>query len=221
MIGKWKATIVSILMSLTMISVGFSSWSLISIFEGETLTGEIQADQIVKTDEYLSFDTTHGGTKVNQDTGLGTGTGIEIFDYASTGFIWYEYINADGTTFDGSVKTLTFNSTKARIILYFTLAGVDYSAIFGNNGIQIDIDITLRDNSNQTVTALSNVKSKTLNAFKGIAGASENTAYEHIATTSALSFTIEKPEACSLAVLIDLETDTSNFINLIKTNIQK
>lgn len=57
MLAKWKLELISFLSSLTLISVGFSSWNISSSLPvTQTVDGTVQADYVIKTDEYISLD---------------------------------------------------------------------------------------------------------------------------------------------------------------------
>lgn len=131
MLAKWKLELISFLSSLTLISVGFSSWNISSSVPViETVDGTVQADYVIKTDEYVYF----------------ADGGITLPEYNEKGFI---VANKDA---DGGFSA----SDKAKIQLVFT---VDYNKCLGLNGessaliangdtyLNIECTITLKNNA--------------------------------------------------------------------------
>lgn len=56
MLAKWKIELVSFLSSLSLVSVGFSAWNLSSSIPViETVSGSVQTDYVIKTDDYVYF----------------------------------------------------------------------------------------------------------------------------------------------------------------------
>lgn len=56
MLAKWKIELISFLSSLSLISVGFSSWNIsYTVPVIQTTEGTVQTDYVLKTDEYVYF----------------------------------------------------------------------------------------------------------------------------------------------------------------------
>ena len=125
MLSKWKLEMLGILASLSLVSVGFSTWNIsATIPMTNTVQGNLQADYVIKTDEYVYFD--KDGDKTTDD-------GIVLPKYNAGGFV---------------VKTngIFGNSDKSNLTLYFT---VDYAKCIANSSpikddtyLQIDCDIS-------------------------------------------------------------------------------
>ena len=129
MLSKWKLEMLGILASLSLVSVGFSTWNIsaaIPIYN--TVQGNLQADYVIKTDEYVYFD---------KDGNTATDDGIVLPYYNEDGFI---------TKNSSNIYEI---SEKGYIYLYFTINGSvcnsENSALSKNEDkyLQIACDITL------------------------------------------------------------------------------
>ena len=97
MISKWKLELLAFLTSLTLISVGFSSWQITSGPVMESLNGSILASPVQTASDYITFDTTVGTNN----------TGITMFEYnESFGFIGY---GSNGLPTESTAATITLN----------------------------------------------------------------------------------------------------------------
>jgi hypothetical protein len=144
MLAKWKLEMLGILASLSLVSVGFSTWNISATIPiTNTVQGNLQADYVIKTDEYVYFD--KDGNKETDD-------GIVLPKYNAGGFI------VPDPKLDGGY----ISSNSATITLYLT---VDYSKCKGadsalmKNGdtlLQIDCDIAFTNvelfNDNTTIS---------------------------------------------------------------------
>ncbi len=130
MLAKWKIELVSFLSSLTLISVGFSTWNISSSVPViETIDGSVQTDYVIKTNDYVYF----------------ADDGITLPSYVEDGFI---------TKNSSDIYEL---SNIGYLSLVFT---VDYNKCLGLNGensalkankdnlLNIECDITLKNNAN-------------------------------------------------------------------------
>ncbi|MBR2341590.1 MAG: hypothetical protein IKA72_04210 [Clostridia bacterium] len=95
MISKWKISLIAFLISLTLFSVGFSSWSITNKIV-ETVNGTINSDAIMSPPDDV--------------TKLVTLDAVECFDYNANGIV---HKNADGT--HGSIDTT------ATVTAYFSV----------------------------------------------------------------------------------------------------
>lgn len=90
MFTKFKVYICMILCMISLVSVGFSSWSIHGITE-EDYSGSITSDKIINSKEYVYLDTTKGDNN----------TGIDCFNYYE-----YGYLDENGYTSNyGYIKT--------------------------------------------------------------------------------------------------------------------
>ena len=103
MLAKWKLEMLGILASLSLVSVGFSTWNISATIPiTNTVQGNLQADYVIKTDEYVYFD--KDGNKETDD-------GIVLPYYSEDGFI---------TKNSNNIYEI---SEKGYIYLYFTING--------------------------------------------------------------------------------------------------
>ena len=129
MLAKWKIELISFLSSLSLISVGFSSWNIsYTVPVIQTTEGTVQTDYVLKTDEYVYF----------------ADGGITLPAYVQDGYI---------AQTNKGVYTL---STTSELKLVFT---VDNNKCNGLNGetsalkqngdtyIDIDCNISLKNNA--------------------------------------------------------------------------
>ena len=129
MISKWKMEMLAFLTSLTLISVGFSSWQITGPVEN-TVSGNMQSEPVIKTDQYVTLSPT-------------------VPEYNAGGFIV-----ADEAV-DGGYKA----SASTSISLTFTLSEKCFGATspfyistnedgtINYEKIEIYCDITLRNNA--------------------------------------------------------------------------
>ena len=118
MISKWKINLIAFLLSMTLFSVGFSSWQITSKFIEET-TGTITVDSVLAPPESVAK--------------LITIDSVECFSYNSTDIV---HVNPDGT-FKEANKTAT-------VTAYFTLRPNALNTYFGNLDVsKLSIDATL------------------------------------------------------------------------------
>ena len=85
----YKYHLVSIMMIISLICIGFSSWNITNQIGGQSLTGSIKADNVINSSEYIDFDTSADADD-NPD-------GLEIFDYCADGFIVQNTISKTAT----------------------------------------------------------------------------------------------------------------------------
>lgn len=78
---KTKMSLLLFLTSISIVSIGFSSWSITAETTAE-LNGNIQVDNVISSDKYVYLDNTKGENN----------TGIDCFKYQD-----YGYLNEDGT----------------------------------------------------------------------------------------------------------------------------
>jgi len=106
MISKWKLELLAFLTSLTLISVGFSSWQITSGPVMESLNGSIQTEAVYNAKDYVTFNTYEGDNK----------SGISLFTYNEDGFISYNSNGeAEAYTQSGEVTLFyTVNVTNSR-----------------------------------------------------------------------------------------------------------
>ena len=129
MLAKWKIELISFLSSLTLVSVGFSSWSIsYTVPAIQTVSGTVQTDYVLKTDEYVYF----------------ADAGITLPAYVQDGYI--------AKTNEG-VYTL---SSTSELKLVFTIDNDKCNGLNGEisalkqNGdtfIDIDCNISLKNNA--------------------------------------------------------------------------
>jgi hypothetical protein len=129
MLSKWKIELIAFLASLSLISVGFSSWNIsYTVPVIETISGTVQTDYVLKTDDYVYF--------ADGDITLPT--------YVQDGFITQ---NAQGIYELSNVGKLKLVFT----IDYEKCNGLNdnVSALKQNGDIYIDIDciISLKNNA--------------------------------------------------------------------------
>lgn len=129
MISKWKMEMLAFLTSLTLISVGFSSWQITGPVEN-TVSGNMQSEPVIKTDQYVTLSPT-------------------VPEYNVGGFI------VPDTAVDGGYKA----SASTSISLTFTLSEKCFGATspfyistnedgtINYEKLEIYCDITLRNNA--------------------------------------------------------------------------
>lgn len=128
MLAKWKLEMLEILASLSLVSVGFSTWNISATIPiTNTVQGNLQADYVIKTDEYVYFDKDGDKQTTPND-------GIVLPEYNAGGFV----VKNDSGIYE--------NTDTSTLILYFT---VDYekciaddSPIKDDTYLQIDCDIS-------------------------------------------------------------------------------
>mgnify|MGYP006316098225 CR=1 FL=1 len=76
---KTKMSLLVFLTSLSIVSIGFSSWSITAETTAE-INGNIEVDNVINSDKYVYLDTTKGENN----------TGIDCFKYQE-----YGYMNED------------------------------------------------------------------------------------------------------------------------------
>jgi len=135
MLAKWKIELVSFLSSLSLVSVGFSAWNLSSSIPViETVSGTVQTDYVIKTDDYVYF---------SKDDSKDTDDGIILPEFNEGGFI-----NKDK---DGIYSNVSY----ATMTLYLTVDGAkcngDDSVLKANQDDLINIycDITLSNKAKE------------------------------------------------------------------------
>ena len=139
MLSKWKIELISFLASLSMISVGFSSWNIsYTVPVIETIGGTIQTDYVLKTDDYVYF---------SKDDDKSTDDGVILPNFVKEGFV---------TQDDKGIYRL---SNVGYLDLVFT---VDYakcnsneSALKKDTKIDIECNISLAANANKFFYAIS------------------------------------------------------------------
>ena len=114
---KTKMSLLLFLTSISIVSIGFSSWSITAETTAE-LNGNIQVDNVISSDKYVYLDTTKGDNN----------TGISCFKYQD-----YGYLNDDGTavTDTGYIKA------------YFTMDLEKCNELFVGDYRSIQIDFKL------------------------------------------------------------------------------
>jgi hypothetical protein len=133
MISKWKLELLAFLTSLTLISVGFSSWQITS--GPVLLSGTIQTSPVQKASEYITFDTTVGTNN----------TGITMFEYSGE----LGFIGSSATSYTQASVTLNYqinvdncrgyNGFESFIMKDEELDGYELSYL------QLNITVNLRD----------------------------------------------------------------------------
>ena len=115
---KAKMSLLVFLTSLSIVSIGFSSWSITA----ETATeigGNIEVDNVINSDKYVYLDTTKGENN----------TGIDCFKYQE-----YGYMNED----------LSAVTSKGYIKAYFTMDLDKCQELFIGDYKSIQLDLTLK-----------------------------------------------------------------------------
>ena len=79
---KAKMSLLVFLTSLSIVSIGFSSWSITAETTAE-INGNIEVDNVINSDDYIRLDTTKGYNN----------TGVDCFKYQD-----YGYLNSEGTS---------------------------------------------------------------------------------------------------------------------------
>lgn len=124
----YKYHLVSIMMIISLICIGFSSWNITNQIGGQSLTGSIKADNVINSSEYIDFDTSADADD-NPD-------GLEIFDYCADGFIVQNTISKTATLKAhyviklGNCKTTFKDYTSLKVVI--TLRGTN-----GGNAMSI------------------------------------------------------------------------------------
>lgn len=135
MISKWKLELLAFLTSLTLISVGFSSWQITSGPVMESLNGSILASPVQTASDYITFDTTVGTNN----------TGITMFEYSGE----LGFIGSSATSYTQASVTLNYqinvdncrgyNGFESFIMKDEDLDGYELSYL------QLNITVNLRD----------------------------------------------------------------------------
>lgn len=116
MFTKFKVYVCMILCMISLVSVGFSSWSIHGITE-EDNSGSITSDKIINSKEYVYLDTSKGDNN----------TGIDCFNYYE-----YGYLDDDGYATDtGYIKT------------YYILDLNKCRTLFGDDHGSVSVDIKI------------------------------------------------------------------------------
>jgi len=115
---KTKMSLLLFLTSISIVSIGFSSWSITAESTAE-LNGNIQVDNVISSDKYVYLDKTKGDNN----------TGISCFKYQE-----YGYMNSD----------LSAVSSKGYIKAYFTLDLKMCQELFIGDYKSIQLDLTLK-----------------------------------------------------------------------------
>ena len=86
----YKYHLVSIMMIISLICIGFSTWNITNqVVESQLLAGSIKADNVINSSEYIDFDTSADADE--------TKDGMEVFDYCADGFIVENTISKTAT----------------------------------------------------------------------------------------------------------------------------
>ena len=148
MISKWKMEMLAFLTSLTLVSVGFSSWQITGPVIENTM-GSIQSEPVIKTDQYVTLSPT-------------------VPEYNAGGFI------VSDTTITGGYKA----SAASSISLTFTLSekcfgetspfyiSTNDDETINYEKIEIYCDITLRNNASSFFGDISSSPSPSLGGDK-------------------------------------------------------
>ena len=115
---KAKMSLLVFLTSLSIVSIGFSSWSITAETTAE-INGNIEVDNVIRSDKYIKLDTTKGENQ----------SGKECFKFQENG-----YLADDGATVTG----------KGYIKSYFTLDLEKCSELFIGDYKSLKIDAKLR-----------------------------------------------------------------------------
>ncbi len=124
---KTKMSLLVFLTSLSIVSIGFSSWSITAETTAE-INGNIEVDNVINSDKYVYLDTTKGENN----------TGIDCFKYQE-----YGYLNEAGTAVTDT----------AYINAYFTMDLEKCNELFIGEYKSIKMDIKLHY-SDETATNL-------------------------------------------------------------------
>ncbi|MBQ7224143.1 MAG: hypothetical protein IJX06_01135 [Clostridia bacterium] len=174
----YKYHLVSIMMIISLICIGFSSWNITNQIGGQSLTGSIKADNVINSSEYIDFD-----TSADADD---TKDGLEIFDYCADGFIVQNTISKTATLKAHYVikldycKTTFKDYTSLKVVItlrgtnggnamsiFTKLAGTTVNAsIFNDGGISAD-GVSNKDPELYTYTInFSNILSSDLTEYR-------------------------------------------------------
>ena len=128
---KSKMSLLVSLTSISIISVGFSSWSITAEGNAE-IGGNIKVDNVIDSKEFIRLDTTKGDI-VDANTNLHSG--IDTIDYCETSFM-----NKDGLLDDtGTIST------------YFIIdQGKCKSLFIGYSSLKLSVTIKYSNNVNPT-----------------------------------------------------------------------
>ena len=113
---KSKMSVLVLLTSVSIVSIGFSSWSITTETNAE-IGGNIEVDNIISSDDFIKLDTSKGDNN----------TGIIELDYNENG-----YINTNG-----------FIGSKGHMVAYFKIDLKECKSFFVEHN-SLSIDLTLK-----------------------------------------------------------------------------
>ncbi len=206
MISKWKMEMLAFLTSLTLVSVGFSSWRITAPVEN-TVSGNLQSEPVIKTDQYVTLSPT-------------------VPEYNAGGFI------VPDTTVDGGYKS----SATGTITLTFTLTekcfgetspfyiSTNEAGTINYEKLEIYCDITLRNHAADffgSITSSSSLDGDKINAtFVPITNAESQTIGYRVSKTRIDLTTLSENSTITLILnlpirdksLVDDYLDNNEFV---------
>lgn len=140
MLTKGKITLFMTLCLLSLVSIGFASWTITEGPKEEQMLGSMMTDNIINSAEFISLNTEYGRLNDKNEK-----TGVDWFDYEQTG-----YLDEAGT----------FTDT-GHIITYYKIDLQKCKVFFENyDSLKVTLTICYANNNNTDLNIFANHDSK-------------------------------------------------------------